>query len=100
MPATLIIFGAAGALTSRKLIPALYELFRKKRLPTDTRIVGFSRTPFSDEQWRTQLAETAAKFLGKAFDAALWKQFAALVHYQPGDIGAPADFEKLSRRLD
>ncbi len=40
---TLVIFGASGDLTSRKLIPALYELFRKNRLPKETQIVGFSR---------------------------------------------------------
>ena len=100
MPATLVIFGASGDLTSRKLIPALYELYRKRRLPADTRIVGFSRTTYTDQQWRTQLAETAAKFLGKAFDNALWEKFAAQVHYQPGDIGTASDYQKLARRLD
>ena len=46
---TVVIFGASGDLTSRKLIPALYGLYRKKRLPEGTRIVGFSRTAFSDD---------------------------------------------------
>ena len=42
MSATIVIFGASGDLTSRKLVPALYELARKNRLPADTRIIGFS----------------------------------------------------------
>ena len=49
MAHTFVIFGASGDLTSRKLMPALYQLHRKKRLPADTRIVGFSRSPFSHD---------------------------------------------------
>ena len=47
--ATIVIFGASGDLTKRKLIPALFQLFMKERLAKDTRIVGVSRTEFSDE---------------------------------------------------
>ena len=69
MPHTFVIFGASGDLTSRKLVPALYQLFRKKRLPADTRIVGFSRTEFTHDAWRAELAESTAKFAGNDFDA-------------------------------
>ena len=61
MSATIVIFGASGDLTSRKLVPALYELTRKSPLPAQTRVVGFSRTPFSDKQWRDMLAKTTAE---------------------------------------
>ena len=64
----LVIFGALGDLTSRKLIPALYELSRKKRLPPATKIIGFSRTPLNDSQWRASLAETTSQFV-TPFDA-------------------------------
>ena len=57
MAHTIVILGASGDLTSRKLIPALYGLFRKKRLPEATRIVGFARTPFSHDKWREKLTE-------------------------------------------
>jgi glucose-6-phosphate 1-dehydrogenase len=100
MPHTLVIFGASGDLTSRKLIPALYSLFQKGRLPSQTRIVGVARTPFSHEAWREQLAATTKKYSGPEFDAATWKIFAADVFYQPGDIDQPADFAKLSVLLD
>ncbi len=100
MSATIVIFGASGDLTSRKLVPALYELARKNRLPPDTRVIGFSRTPFADEKWRTALAKTTAEFVGQRFDAELWKKFAEQLHYQPGDIANPADFVTLGRRLD
>jgi glucose-6-phosphate 1-dehydrogenase len=99
MAVTLVIFGASGDLTSRKLVPALYQLFRKGRLPEGTRIVGFSRTPYTDEAWRQALAESTAHFCGKQFDADAWQKFASAVHYQPGDISNPGDFEALREQL-
>ena len=99
MAVTLVIFGASGDLTSRKLIPALYQLSRKGRLPEKTAIVGFSRTKFSDQEWQKSLAETTAKYLGSDFDEAAWQKFAKLVHYQPGDINVQDDFDTLHARL-
>jgi glucose-6-phosphate 1-dehydrogenase len=99
MPYTFVIFGASGDLTSRKLIPALYQLFRKGRLPQATRIVGVSRTSFTDDAWRTSLAESTKKFVGDDFSPELWAEFAANVHYQPGDIAQADDFTKLAERL-
>ncbi|MEM1305697.1 MAG: glucose-6-phosphate dehydrogenase, partial [Planctomycetota bacterium] len=100
MPQTFVIFGASGDLTSRKLIPALYNLRRKGRLPEDARIVGVSRTPFSHEEWRTALAATTQKFAGEHFDAELWEKFSQQVFYQPGDIGELDDFHKLGAFLE
>jgi len=100
MPASIVIFGASGDLTSRKLIPALYNLYRKGRLPEGTRILGFSRTEFSDDQWRTALGESTAKFLGEHFDRAAWNQFAPAIHYHPGDIGRAEDFQSLRACLE
>ncbi|MBI3839730.1 MAG: glucose-6-phosphate dehydrogenase [Planctomycetia bacterium] len=99
MAISLVIFGASGDLTSRKLVPALFQLFRKQRLPEDTRIVGFSRTPYSDDQWRQALAESTERFNGRHFDRAAWDKFAAAVHYQAGDIAQPGDFDTLHQRL-
>jgi glucose-6-phosphate 1-dehydrogenase len=86
-------------LASRKLIPALYHLDRKKRLPEGTRIVGVSRTEFSDAQWRENLAETTATFAGKDFGTDTWRRFAESIFYQPGDIGRSDDFRALAERL-
>lgn len=96
MPATFIIFGASGDLTSRKLIPALYSLYCKKRLGAGLRVVGFSRSPFTHQQWRDELAGSTASFIGDAFDAARWQDFAANVFYHPGDIGDSAAFDRLA----
>jgi glucose-6-phosphate 1-dehydrogenase len=99
MGVTLVIFGASGDLTSRKLIPALFQLFRKGRLPKETAIVGFSRTSFSDESWRAALADSTAKFNGKHFDASAWADFSQDIHYHPGDINNAANFKSLADRL-
>lgn len=100
MAHTIVIFGASGDLTSRKLIPALYRLYQRCQLPENTRIVGVSRSPFTDEAWREQLAATTEKFTGSAFDPSIWEAFAELIHYQPGDIKTAEDFDTLATRLD
>jgi glucose-6-phosphate 1-dehydrogenase len=99
MPHTFVILGASGDLTHRKLVPALYHLFRKGRLPKDTRIVGFSRTEFTHDEWRTDLAKAVARFVGNDFDPALWDRFAQNIYYHPGDIGRAEDFTTLARLL-
>jgi glucose-6-phosphate 1-dehydrogenase len=100
MSHTIVIFGASGDLTSRKLVPALFNLRQAGSLPADTRIVGFSRTPMSDAEWRASLRETTAKHCDCGpIDDAAWNAFAAQIHYQPGDIGKADDFGHLARRL-
>jgi glucose-6-phosphate 1-dehydrogenase len=100
MPHTFIIFGASGDLTQRKLIPSLYQLFRKKRLPKDTRIVGFSRTEFTHDVWRADLAGTTATHLGPDFDATIWDAFSQCIFYHAGDIGQTDDFTRLAKFLN
>jgi len=100
MPSTIIIFGASGDLTSRKLVPALYQLFRKERLAGPVRLVGFSRSEFSHEEWRSTLAVTTGEFVGEKFDGGKWAEFAAHIYYHQGDIGKAEDFQSLSQFLD
>ena len=100
MSNTIIIFGASGDLTRRKLIPALYQLFCKGRLAEETRIVGFSRSPYSHEQWRQRLAETTAQHAGDTFNTPQWQSFSQRIFYLPGDIGKREDFDRLKQYLD
>jgi glucose-6-phosphate 1-dehydrogenase len=100
MSATFVIFGASGDLTSRKLVPAIYKLFRKGRLNEQVRIVGFSRTEYTHDQWREALAVTTAKFAADSFDSESWNKFAAGIYYHPGDISQAEDFTSLAQRLD
>jgi glucose-6-phosphate 1-dehydrogenase len=97
---TIVIFGASGDLTSRKLIPALYWLHRKGRLPEPTRIVGMSRTPFSHEQWRSALQESTRTFVGTGFDEQAWNAFAPALFYHAGDLSQEGDMRSLSETLD
>jgi glucose-6-phosphate 1-dehydrogenase len=99
MPHSIVIFGASGDLTSRKLIPALYLLHRKERLPDDTVVVGVSRSEYSHEHWRAMLAETTARFIGEAFDAKTWSEFSKAIHYFPGDVQNVDDFHRLAAFL-
>ena len=99
MPHTFVILGASGDLTHRKLVPALYHLFRKGRLPKDTRVVGFSRTAFTHDEWRGDLAKAVARFVGNDFDAGLWDRFSQNIYYHAGDIGRAEDFRTLARLL-
>ncbi|MCO8123628.1 glucose-6-phosphate dehydrogenase [Stieleria sp. TO1_6] len=96
MAYTIVIFGASGDLTSRKLIPALYSLFKKDKLDQLVRIVGVSRSPFGHDEYRLALRETTKKFAGKLFDEASWDAFSENIYYQPGDIKQSADFDALA----
>jgi glucose-6-phosphate 1-dehydrogenase len=96
---SIVIFGASGDLTNRKLIPALLNLYCKDRLPEQTRIVGMSRSPYSDEEFRARLRENAEKFMGENFIADKWPSFAEKIHYVAGSLKELDDFKKLNRAL-
>ncbi|MGH7475836.1 MAG: glucose-6-phosphate dehydrogenase [Longimicrobiales bacterium] len=96
---TISIFGASGDLTHRKLIPALFQLHRKGRLPDGLRVVGFSRSPFDDDGFRESLREGLEKLAGALPDAGSWHEFAQRISYVHGDIGKDADFHELDEYL-
>jgi glucose-6-phosphate 1-dehydrogenase len=97
---TIVIFGASGDLTARKLVPALFNLYRKNRLPLDTRIIGFARRPMRDEVFRDRLRESVIQFSNDTFDAGLWDAFATGVRYFQGNMDEPEDYQKLKVFLD
>ncbi len=100
-PCSIVIFGASGDLTARKLIPALYHLFLEKRLPDPIRIIGFARREKSDDAWRQELREGVEKFSRtKRIDPALWDSFAAKVSYCQGDLGDAASYTRLTECLE
>lgn len=100
LPVTLVIFGASGDLTQRKLIPSLFNLWRKRRLPQPFKIVGFGNTPFTDDAFRQHLLEGARQFANFQFSEAEWEQFAPGLHYQQGRYTDLADFKKLAEFLN
>jgi glucose-6-phosphate 1-dehydrogenase len=99
IPETILIFGGSGDLTYRKLIPALYNNFRKGRLNHCANIVGMSRTSYTDETFRSHLQEGVQKFSDETFDTKTWDRFARLIHYLPCDVTIPERFAKLEGKL-
>ncbi len=98
-PTTIVVFGASGDLTRRKLVPALYNLERKGRLPQDTKIVGFARRPYSDSMFRDLVGEGVKQFSPNFYDQDLWDSFAPSLKYFQGDLTNPEDFIKLKAYL-
>src|SRR5271165_4448052 len=83
----IVIFGANGDLTKRKLLPALYRLAYERRLPSTFAILGNSRTEMSDDEFRSKMCEAVKKFLENSpFDEDLWNSFAQKVFYEAGDL--------------
>ena len=99
IPTTIVIFGASGDLTSRKLIPALYNSFKKWRLSENLTVIGFARRPYSDENFRATLREGVEKFSEESFDATVWGKFTGRLHYFQGNLDVQADFSKLETYL-
>jgi glucose-6-phosphate 1-dehydrogenase len=98
MPATIVIFGASGDLTSRKLIPALFRLDSMGLLPEDAHVVGVSRTAFTSEAFRQQLepkVKEAVVGAGESWYPGTWARFARRLHYVPGDAAEAGGIEHL-----
>ena len=97
-PQCLVIFGASGDLTHRKLVPALFELFRQRRLPSEFAVLGCARRPWSDEEFRQRM--------GQALDAEIaahrsaWDQFSQGLFYEPVDLQQSDHLLRLADRLE
>jgi glucose-6-phosphate 1-dehydrogenase len=98
-PTTIVIFGATGDLTQRKLIPALFNLHHKKRLPADFRIVGFSRRAWSDDEFRAAARTGVDKLAGIQVTDEEWAQFAPHVFYRRDGLAEPLDLAHLAAML-
>src|SRR5205807_6983705 len=85
-PCAVVIFGATGDLTHRKLMPALYTLSRLGMLPEECAVIGFARRPMTDEQFRAEVAQAVRGATSGAVDAAAWDRFAERLHYVPRNV--------------
>ena len=100
-PCTIVIFGASGDLTSRKLIPALYHLYCGGQLPRPVRIVGVARREKTDESWRAELREALGKYSrSKKVDAPVWAEFENLISYCRGDLTDGDSYDGLREHLE
>lgn len=97
----IVIFGAAGDLAKRKLLPALYRLAYDRRLPASFAIVGTSRTPLSDDEYRERMREAVKQFSEDSeLDEDLWKRFAGNLHYVAGDVKDPQLYSTVKEKLN
>jgi len=95
-----VIFGANGDLTKRKLLPALYDLAKDRRLSTGFAVVGVSRTPLSDDAFRAKMRESVDRFSENgAVDPEIWSGFEQGLYYEAGSFDDPAFYRRLGGRL-
>src|SRR5579884_280086 len=97
----MVIFGATGDLTRRKLMPALYRLAHDRRLPSTFAVIGSSRTPLNNDQFRTKMCEAVTQFPdGGNFDAELWRRFAQNIYYVAGDIADAQVYKAMGAKVN
>jgi glucose-6-phosphate 1-dehydrogenase len=95
-----VIFGAAGDLTKRKLIPALYNLSTHGLLPAGCAVVGVARRPLGDAEFRSQMAAELQKYATSPVSAEVAASFTARHYFVGGDLGDPATYAALKTRLE
>src|SRR3954462_7153286 len=83
---TIVIFGATGDLTHRKLIPALYNIAADGELPPELAVVGMARRPKTDDEFRAELGEAAKKFSRQTVNDEVWNNFARSVFYHQSEF--------------
>lgn len=99
-PLILVIFGASGDLTQRKLVPALYQLKRERRLPAEMTIVGVARRDWSDDYFRKQMRQGIEEFSDGIGSEDLWQDFAAGLFYCSGNMDEAESYQKLKALLE
>ena len=99
-PCTIVIFGATGDLTRRKLVPALYNLRREGLLHDNTTILGFARRDWSDDYFRTLLFDEGSKHSRASLDAGDWPGFISRVSYIRSTFEDAEGYIALAERLD
>ncbi len=99
-PFVLVIFGASGDLTERKLVPAVYNLFREKLLPERFAVLGYARSEADDEAFRDAMRHAVETHSRTGVcDETCWTDFASRLHYHRGQYDDPADIAGLGKRL-
>lgn len=98
-PCVMVIFGAAGDLTKRKLIPALYNLAKSNLLSREFAIVGVARDAFTTESFRAEISSHAKEYATGELEPDLWEWLERRLHYVQGEFGDAATFQVLKQTL-
>src|SRR5215469_12023635 len=99
-PCTVVIFGAAGDLTKRLLVPSFYNLHVEKLLPDNFAVVGVSVEQFSDDVFREKLTQDIQEFGHSPVQKELWDWLKAKIYYHSGDFRAPNLYKQLKDKLE
>ena len=99
LPFTIVIFGATGDLTHRKILPAFYTLAQQGQLPEQYHIIGFARRDWSDDMFRAEMRKGVEQFGRTPVDDALWAAFAARLHYHRSEFDQADGYPRLSELL-
>src|SRR6478752_2583827 len=99
-PCAIVIFGATGDLTHRKLVPALYNIAADGEMPPAVAVIGFARRPKTDDEFRAEMGEATRKFSRQAVRDEIWDGFAKALFYHQSEFGDEAGYKKLAERLD
>lgn len=99
-PTLLVIFGASGDLTQRKLIPALFNLAVDQLLPSCFSLVGFGRKAIADEEFKKIAEEAVAQFSRRPLTKEAWESLSSSISYHTGDYSDPAAYTALAQRIE
>lgn len=99
-PCTLVVFGAAGDLSRRLLVPALYNLTRAKLLPEQFAVIGIARSAMDSDAFRHDLAESTWEFATTDVEADTWQWLADRLFYLRGDFESPGTYDALAQHLE
>ncbi|HEX9236891.1 MAG TPA: glucose-6-phosphate dehydrogenase [Actinomycetota bacterium] len=99
-PQAVVIFGASGDLTKRKLLPAFYHLFVEGLLPEGFAIVGYARTEMTDEQFHEEVRRSVQEFARCSVEGEQWEDFSRRLSYIPGEFQSEMAMEHLREHLD
>jgi len=99
-PCVMVIFGASGDLTKRKLIPALYNLAKDNLLSKEFALVGFARNELTSDQFRDEIGKEIGEFATTTIDPDLWHWFSRRIYYLSGDFGDASAYKALAELLE
>jgi glucose-6-phosphate 1-dehydrogenase len=98
-PCALVIFGASGDLTQRKLVPALYNLSRHRLLASEFAVIGFARRPGTTEEFRARMRADLARYCACSVEPGFWDWIESRLHYVSGDVTEGESLARLERQL-
>jgi glucose-6-phosphate 1-dehydrogenase len=99
-PCAVVIFGATGDLTRRKLLPALYRLTQQRLIPNEFAILGSARHQQTDDEFRASMHAALTEFADESLDESTWQSFAKHIFYQHGDFTEAEIYQKLKSKLE